>query len=498
MKRIGLRVKLPSYVTAAFVCVSALNAVLVLAPGAFAAGGPGCAALVSHENPAHNAIQAAIDAHPGGKICVGPGMFPEQLVISAPGTSVQGAGAALTTIAPNAPLQFDTFNYDASGGPNAVPAAAIILVEGSSGTPTTTTGGIVLSGLTVNGQPGASTFSNCSYGFYGVDFQAASGTLTRSVVTSVAMPPALFGCQTGTGLAVLAYNGYFNYGTPATPITVNVSQTKVTGYQKNGITCKDPEETCRLVGDTVNGAGPTPLTAQNGVEIAFGALGILKGSRVSGNDFTGPTSTNSWYANGWSAAGVLLYDPAAGTTIRASPAILQNQIGIAMFDDGVAGNGYAGPVNVTVQSNVIRSSAGYGIALNGAPGSLDSALVQSNVVTNLPALDPAVWGAPGILVDTGHFVLLHNTVKGSTGGPGSSNGASQIVCGTDANNGTGTPLLSCATNQSITTAAVEAVSESAGNPTYVTVIHPVYLLNGTHRVSTLGVLGGTVNLQLTA
>ncbi len=477
------------------VVLGGVGVVVAAAPGA-SASLAGCAVSVTHENPTNDAIQAAINAHPGGKICVGPGTFPEQLVISSSNTTLAGAGPSQTTIAPNAPLQFNTFNYDAAGGPTAVPAAAIILVQGVSGTPSTHVGGVMVSGLTVNGAPGSASFSNCSYGFYGVDFQASSGSLVRSTVRAVAMPPSLFGCQTGTGLAVLAYNGYVNFGLSPTALRVNITQTSVLGYQKNGITCKDPLESCRLLSDTVQGIGPTTLTAQNGVEIAFGALGFVKGCRVSGNSYIGGTSTNDWYANGWSASGILLYDPAAGTTLRGNPGIARNQIGIALFDDGLSAHGYQGPVNVTIVSNVVKSSDGYGIALNGAPGGLDAATLQSNLISNLAALNPAVWGAPGILVDTGHFLLVHNAVLGATGGPGSSNGASQIVCGPDANNGTGTPLLACAANESVPTAAVEGVSENVSNPTFVRVLQPIYLFNAGHRVSTLGVLGGTVNLVL--
>jgi hypothetical protein len=54
------------------------------------------------------------------------------------------------------------------------------------------------------------------------------------------------------------------------------------------------------------GAGPTSITAQNGIQIGFGAAGIITGCEVSGIDYTG---------SGWSASGILLYNPGTGMTL---------------------------------------------------------------------------------------------------------------------------------------------------------------------------------------
>lgn len=444
-----------------------------------------CAVTVSSENLANNAVQSAINSFPGQTICLGAGSFPEQLTISVSGTSLVGAGATKTFIDP-ATVALNTVDYDsASSVGNAASltsAAAIILVSNS--TSNAPTSGVVIQGLAVNGTSASSSFGGCGPNYFGIDFQNASGSITSDAVIGVALPPPQFGCQ--DGLAVYVYNGHYYSGLSPTT-TVAISGTKVVGYDKNGITCDDPGVACMLSGNTVTGAGPVTNNAQNGIQIGFGASAKVTANHVSGNGYTGTTATNDWYANGYSAAGILLYDSANGTSVTGNTVVL-NQLGIAYFDDGVLDGGFA---NTTIALNTVKESNAYGIVAQGAPGGGDRVAITSNTVSNKKSLNPVIYGAPGILVDTGSFVLTTNHVLGAatTG----TNGPNQEVCGPNSNSGIGTPFLTCANYENISTAAIQVLSESSTNPTSVTLSGNTYGLDVAHLAS-MTVLGGSVSL----
>ena len=75
-----------------------------------------CSATVDTENGDDNAIQTAINANPGGNICVGPGTFPEQLTISKLRNDPHWFRQQSTIIEPNSrTLTINTYDYDSSG-----------------------------------------------------------------------------------------------------------------------------------------------------------------------------------------------------------------------------------------------------------------------------------------------------------------------------------------------------------------------------------------------
>jgi hypothetical protein len=427
-----------------------------------------CNAVVSSENLADNAVQLALNhASPGQTVCVGPGTFPEQLSISKP-VHLLGAGASQTILKPSA-VTFNTVDWDSANGQSSsvacgsdlcVPLAAIILVENTTGGPTT---GVTIQSLEVNGSAGSSSIA-CGDDYVGVDFQDSGGTLKGATVSDVASPVSSFGCQEVSG-AVYAYNGYYFTGlTPSPSIAVTVSHTTVTGYQKNGITCDDPGETCTLAADTVVGIGPTTLTAQNGIQVAFGAVGHLTADMVANNAYTGPTSGLDWYGTGYQASGILLYQAGAGNTILRCT-LRSDAIGIAA----------AGDVSDTLQGNTIVDSSAYGIVENGVPGT--TASIVNNAIRN------PEYMAVGILVDNGTFHLAHNSIFWAL--DSGSQGASQPVAGP----GTFYPTSPTA---SVSTAAIQAVSE--GGPTVVTIVGTSYY-HVSAKTATLGVFGGLVTIS---
>jgi hypothetical protein len=425
------------WATIALVAFAAVGVSALFSIAGTAHATPTCNLSVNSENLANNAVQTAINsANPGWRICLGAGSFPEQIKISTSGITLVGAGPALTTIDPPT-INTTTVDWDSSSPQT--PLAAVVLVANTTG--------VTVSGLTVNASAAASSIGGCTPDFVGVDFQNSSGTLTRAKVTGVELPPSLLGCQ--NQLAVYVYTGWFSTSfTPSPALHVTISKTVVSAYGKNGITCDDPGLLCTLTGDTTIGLGGTSATAQNGIQIAYGAVGQLANDKVLADNYTGGGSTLDWYGTGYQASGILLYNAGSGTTISHST-VGTSPNAIADFETT--------PSTVFITNNLVTGAMGYGIIVNGAPGS--TALIENNTI------NAAATGAPGILVDNGTFNVSKNIISHVSNA--GTNGASQVVCGTGS-------YLSCPTTMSISTAAIQAVSEGAGGPTSVTLFGNIF------------------------
>jgi hypothetical protein len=429
-----------------------------------------CSVTVFTENLANNAVQTAINTYPGGTICLGAGTFPEQLTISSSGTTLKGAGATMTFLAPTSVAE-NTYDDDLGVQLGSTGMYAIILV----GTPClpgpcsslTQVTGVTVEGLTINGALSSSSLTVCGntpQAFVGVDFQDSSGTLTSAKVVNIATS---YPCNPES--AVYATNGWFYTGTPVAN-TITVSHSTMSGYMKNGISCDDPWESCSIVSNTVTGSGPNPNIAQNGIQVAFGAFGTVTSNTISGNDCTWSGCGNDYYT-ATQATGILLYDPATGTTVSSNTATL-NQVGILFVNDGSLG-----AVSVTISHNTVKESYAYGIVANGAPGGSDKVTIHANTVNNKESLNPSIWGAPGILVDTGTFHVTGNNIYGSSTALGSSNGASQ----SDAPG-------------SLATSAIQGASESSTSLTTLYISGNSYS-GDSFRLVTLGEGGGSVNVE---
>jgi hypothetical protein len=123
----------------------------------------------------------------------------------------------------------------------------------------------------------------------------------------------LQGCQDG-----LAINVEASVGNPVVKITNN----SVRNYDKNGITASGPGgltagPKVTVSGNTVIGLGPTSVTAQNGIQISYGATGVVQNNYVADDIYTGPF---------YGSSGILIYASqfiaVAGNTVEST------QIGI--------------------------------------------------------------------------------------------------------------------------------------------------------------------------
>jgi Periplasmic copper-binding protein (NosD) len=229
-------------------------------------------------------IQHAVDvACPSGDtIEVGAGTYDEQIAITTPtDLTINGNGAV---VRPSSLVSDTTQGSPCSNGTG----TAIVLVSGVTG--------VALNDLNVDG----TLIKPMPARFVGVYYRNASGSITGGSVAEIRNDP-LNGAQNGLGILVQA--------SAPTVATVDVDGVTVSGYQKNGVTfngcgCADTPDgiaTGSLSNSTVTGAGDTPVIAQNGVQVGFGAGPVLiTGNTVTGHRYTGNP------ANG-TGSGVLLF-----------------------------------------------------------------------------------------------------------------------------------------------------------------------------------------------
>src|SRR5438477_297484 len=185
-------------------------------------------------------------ASTGDTVQVATGTYSEQVSI---GTSLTliGAGAGNTII--QAPPTLP------SGG-------NIVTIQGTGVS-------VDFSGFTVNG-PGASGCGSINAGIQVRDH--ATANIHDNVVSDIRDEP-LSGCQNGRAIRI---------GETASPASGTVTRNTVVGYQKNGIDLRNCGTTATISDNTIVGAGPTPLIAQNGV-VVVSAGATIQGNTVTGN-----------------------------------------------------------------------------------------------------------------------------------------------------------------------------------------------------------------------
>jgi parallel beta-helix repeat protein len=261
-------------------------------------------------------IQSAVTAsHSGDTVHVCAGTYDEQVAIGKSDITLTGAGSS-SVIDPLTSAPFAVRDSDSHQ-----PIVPIIEVRPGDK-------GVTISHLAVDGSGLSSGFSwpGCSDNFAGVLYQAASGSVTRVQVRDVALPVSLFGCQDGT--AVLVEAG----PTATTNVTkgrgdVTVGWDRITGYDKNGVSCSDKGMNCGIWSNTIIGT-VTSLTAQNGVEVGPYSTARVERNHISDNNYTGTDNTTEPQAD--YAAGIILYGAAGDTRIQ-SNTLTGNQIGIEVI-----------------------------------------------------------------------------------------------------------------------------------------------------------------------
>ena len=112
----------------------------------------------------------------------------------------------------------------------------------------------------------------------GILFDDAAGSITDVNVHGVRQ--GLSGCQEGNAIEVRNFNF-----TTSTVHSVTIADSIAVDYQKTGIVVNG-QAFGTIAGNVVTGDGPIDYTAQNGIQIGFGASAFIRENTVSGNDYT--------------------------------------------------------------------------------------------------------------------------------------------------------------------------------------------------------------------
>jgi len=339
----------------------------------------------------YTAIQLAVNAvPPGSTIKVCPGIYAEQVTITKNLTLigvVSGTSDAAVVTVPIGGLVTngvtDIFGF---------PTAAQILVQNAA---------VTISHITVDGANDGLT--DCSIDAIGIYYKNASGTITSNAVRNVLLPTGLQGCQDG-----LAINVESNIGTPA----VAISSNSVRNYDKNGITASGPNSgspgpNVTVTGNTVIGLGATTVTAQNGIQIGYGATGTVTSNKVIDDIYINPPACSPCYGS----SGILIYG-SSGVTVS-SNAVENTQYGIVPVTESasltangtiiksnhVGGTQTYAAIDLCSDGNTAQTNTIYGSAESGIH--LDDSCSPSTGSNNTVTGNTVNEACAGILLGTG-------------------------------------------------------------------------------------------------
>jgi nitrous oxidase accessory protein NosD len=103
------------------------------------------------------------------------------------------------------------------------------------------------------------------------------------------------GCQNGSGIVFGSYDSSSDTSTDGDGTAIGNT---VTGYQKNGITVNENGSNVLVSRNTVTGVGRTGITAQNGIQVGYGATGKVDTNKVDANYYTRTNEPNNGYVSG--------------------------------------------------------------------------------------------------------------------------------------------------------------------------------------------------------
>ena len=268
-------------------------------------------------HPGYATIQSAINAAPIGAtvhVCASINPYVEQLTITKSLSLI--ANGPSTVQLPASPVNSTTTCDNAIGtAPGSEQPQDEISICGA--------GMVKITGLTVSAYWPAGT---CNDSLYGVLVGAGSNLISNGLTVNGAGVPigdSAVGCQGGVAIQVGSARP-----TPNEKGNATLTNTTVSGYQKNGITATGTGTNITVTTATVTGRGPVG-TAENGIEVAFGAKGIISGATVSANECNiappvcGPDALN----DSAQATGVLFYGAKTGSSLSHSK-INHNDIGV--------------------------------------------------------------------------------------------------------------------------------------------------------------------------
>ncbi len=224
---------------------------------------------------AANRIQEAVDMVSGSTIYLMPGLYVGQVVMdSFADLNLIGAGIGSTII--QAPAVAMTNYFISSGTTRNYPVLMI-----------TNSASVKVAQLTVDG----AGKGNLNYRFVGIGYRNSGGSVDTCAILDVRDTP-FSGAQHGVAIYALDDDGNDR--------TLAIRDVAVTGFQKTALALIGVDLTTTVDQCTIAGAGPTTVTAQNGIQFSEVASGSASYNTVSNISYTGAS---------WSASGILASGP---------------------------------------------------------------------------------------------------------------------------------------------------------------------------------------------
>jgi parallel beta-helix repeat protein len=230
----------------------------------------------------------------------------------------------------------------------------------------------------------------------GVLFAGASGSISSLHVIDINQGPSM--CQEGNAIEVR------NFGDSAATSRVTIDSNTISGYQKTGIVANGNADVT-VTDNTVTGSGPIATNAANGIQVAYGATGMVKRNTVSDNSYSGPDNVS---------VGILLVgvkdfgDPfCVGVQIMQNT-LRNNDVGVYLYQAELDGSPAATATNAKVTNNTISSDGVH----NGIPyqaGIVDTGnndKIISNSISG-PGYDPDTVPGSTFAIDVSNTSRAH-------------------------------------------------------------------------------------------
>ena len=247
--------------------------------------------------------------------------------------------------------------------------------------------------------------------YFGVLVNGDAGSvavnITDSTITQIGETP-FNGTQHGVAIY---YRAFFPQGSANGTISGNT----ISDYQKGAIVANGRGTNVSITENIVNGLGPVPFIAQNGIQVGYGASASVMHNTVSGNSYTGDNFADS---GGIIAVGGAGYGECpdgnacpytTGTRIMDNT-VLNNDVGIWLTNVDASFDPPATPTNIKAVNNMVKSDA----------------------VNNVGGFGPNVGYQAGIADQGYNDKLINNTISGAGYDPASAGGSTPYIYSIDA------------------------------------------------------------------
>jgi nitrous oxidase accessory protein NosD len=261
---------------------------------------------------------------------------------------------------------------------------------------------VTVQNITISGPGG----SNCDSLRFGIAIVGGSNAdIHDSTITDIRDNPAT-GCQNGIGILV----GRASLGETA---TASIYRNDILNFQKGGIVVDNAGSSAVIRENDIDGFGPVPFIAQNGIQVSRGASGHVRDNDVNGSWFTG--------AN-WTSTGILIFE-SSGVIVQRNR-LAGNQSGITAETWCWSVGSYAGlPANNNhIEGNAIDGSE-FGVTIDAVdfPGltACDPTATNNKVVNNVMTSTTGIEGVFVGVFDGGAFTpsainnkVINNRISG--------------------------------------------------------------------------------------